>query len=43
MPTPAAPLGTVTDSVAVLPDELGVEVPPQTTSLYPGGAVAVMV
>ena len=43
MPTPVPPLGTVTDSVAVLPDEFGVEEPLQTTSLYPGGAVAVMV
>jgi hypothetical protein len=43
MPTPAPPLGTVTDSVAVLPDALGVEEPPQATSWYPGGGVAVMV
>ena len=32
MPTPAPPLGTVTDSVALVPDEFGVEEPPQTTS-----------
>jgi hypothetical protein len=43
MPTPAPPLGTVTGSVAELPDPFGVDVPPQTTSWNPGGAVAVMV
>ena len=43
MPTPAPPLGTVTDSVAVAPDALGVDEPPQETNWYPDGAVAVMV
>jgi hypothetical protein len=43
MPTPAPPLGTVTGVVAELPDEFGVDDPPQVTSWKPGGAVAVMV
>jgi hypothetical protein len=33
MATPVPPLGTVTDSVAALPDEFGVEDSPQTTSV----------